>query len=185
MNLPLKAFTFARTAHAGHRRKYTGEPYVSHLGEVAGMVAAAASPLATFPLFSSGPNLRDICIATAWLHDCVEDVGVQPSTLVLEFGDKVAAGVMLLSDLETGNRAERKKASRERLAQAPGWVQTIKVADLISNTGSIVQHDPAFARIYLEEKVLLLAVLTNANPVLLAAALAQVSEARAQLGMDQ
>lgn len=180
MNLPLKAFTFARTVHAGHRRKYTGEPYVSHLGEVAGIVAAAG-PLDAVSLF--GPNLRDISIATAWLHDCVEDVSVQPSTLVLEFGERIAAGVMLLSDLEIGNRAERKKASRERLAQAPGWVQTIKVADLISNTGSIVQHDPAFATVYLEEKRLLLDVLTNANPTLLTAARAQLAEAQDLLGV--
>ncbi|HCP79386.1 MAG TPA: guanosine polyphosphate pyrophosphohydrolase, partial [Pusillimonas sp.] len=45
----------------------------------------------------------------------------------------------------------------------PGWVQTIKCADLISNTGSIVQFDPDFAKVYLEEKRLLLGVLTKAD----------------------
>jgi guanosine-3',5'-bis(diphosphate) 3'-pyrophosphohydrolase len=75
-----------------------------------------------------------------------------------------------------GNRAERKAASRARLAAAPGWVQTIKCADLISNTSSIVKHDPKFAVTYLEEKRLLLDVLTKADPRLVAIA-RQQSEA--------
>jgi len=83
-------------------------------------------------------------------------------TLAARCGGDVAAGVRWLSDMETGNRAERKRLSRERLAQAPGWVQTIKRADLVSNTSSIVLHDPNFARVYLREKRDLLDVLTKA-----------------------
>lgn len=66
--------------------------------------------------------------------------------------------------------ATRKRLSRERLAAAPGWVQTIKCADLISNTSSIVQYDPAFAKVYLEEKRLLLEVMGKADPRLWAIA---------------
>lgn len=55
----------------------------------------------------------------------------------------------------------------ERLSNAPAWIQTIKVADLISNTSSIVQHDPKFAVTYLAEKRQLLSVLKKANPLLL------------------
>tara|TARA_R110000765_G_scaffold375455_2_gene466098 strand:- start:1408 stop:1686 length:279 start_codon:yes stop_codon:yes gene_type:complete len=89
------------------------------------------------------------------------------------FGEEVATGVMWLSDLEQGNRAERKAASRQRLAAAPSWVQDIKVADMISNTSSIKMHDAKFALKYLEEKRLLLDVLTLANPEILAIARAQ------------
>lgn len=39
--------------------------------------------------------------------------------------------------------------------------------DLISNTSSIVQHDPKFSVVYLEEKRLLLDMLTKADPQLL------------------
>jgi hypothetical protein len=85
---------------------------------------------------------------------------------------------MQLSDLETGNRAERKAAGRVRLAAAPGWVQTIKCADLISNTSSIVMHDPQFAGVYLEEKRLLLDVMDGADPGLRALARAQAGDAR-------
>jgi (p)ppGpp synthase/HD superfamily hydrolase len=141
---------FARSVHAEQMRKYTGNPYVDHLAEVAGIVATVAMD-------------TENAVAVAWLHDCVEDQGVASDTLREMFGEIVTAGVILLSDLETGNRAERKAASRARLANAPAWVQTIKCADLISNTSSIVKHDPKFAVTYLEEKRLLLDVLTKAD----------------------
>lgn len=167
--LPDEMFTlyspmqFAFHVHRDHRRKYTGNPYTDHLAEVAGFVAAVAYK----PTFGFHPPTA---VAVAWLHDCVEDVGVSIPELACRFGDYVAEGVMLLSDLETGNRATRKRLSRERLGQAPGWVQSIKVADLISNTGSIVLHDPAFARVYLAEKVAMLDVLTGADAELQAIA---------------
>jgi len=148
------AMLFAMDAHKGQRRKYTGEPYWKHLAEVAGIVATVFQD-------------DDYPAAVAWLHDCVEDQGVTYDDLADEFGVKVADAVMLLSDLEEGNRETRKRLSRERLANAPSWVQTVKVADLISNTGSIVQHDPAFATVYLAEKRELLKVLTKADHGLL------------------
>ena len=156
MSLAYDAMMFAREAHKDQRRKYTGNPYTDHLAEVAGIVATVDSSAEA--------------LATAWLHDSREDQGVTGEEIEHKFGMRVAVGVALLSDFETGNRAERKAASRARLADAPGWVQTIKCADLISNTSSIVQHDPKFAAVYLEEKRLLLEVLTKADPRLLAIA---------------
>lgn len=150
MSIAFKAMQFAREVHAGQKRKYTGNPYTDHLAEVAGIVAAT---------FAGRHAELDPVVAVAWLHDCMEDQGITREQLTAEFGLFVARGVWLLSDLETGNRAERKAASRARLAAAPGWVQTIKYADLISNTSSIVMHDPKFAVTYLEEKRLLLDVM--------------------------
>jgi guanosine-3',5'-bis(diphosphate) 3'-pyrophosphohydrolase len=146
------AMNFARAAHTGHVRKYTGNPYADHLAEVAGIVATVA-PFGSMRLM----------VSVAWLHDCVEDVGVTLDQIKAEFGPEVAQGVAGLSDLEVGNRAERKAASRARLAACDGWIQTIKVADLISNTSSIVMHDPKFAETYLAEKRALLDVLTRAD----------------------
>ena len=154
MNLAYEAMMFAREVHKDQRRKYSGNPYADHLAEVAGIVATVVTDL-------QAP--QEVVIATAWLHDSVEDQGVLPATLRERFGPAVEEGVMWLSDVEQGNRAERKRASCERLAQAPGWVQTIKCADLISNTSSIVLHDPHFARVYLREKRDLLAVMTRAD----------------------
>lgn len=162
VSLAYEAMLFARKAHKDQRRKYTGNPYSDHLAEVAGIVATV--------------NLKDTVIATAWLHDCVEDQGVTIQQIEDMFGFDVAVGVSGLSDIEQGNRAERKAASRARLASCSGWIQTIKVADLISNTASIVQHDPKFAAVYLEEKRLLLDVLTKADERLLKIARSQIKE---------
>ena len=157
-----QAMVFAREAHKDQRRKYTNNPYTDHLAEVAGIVATVAKEV------SRNQWCDPQCmIAVAWLHDCMEDQGVKKRDLEDKFDLVVAHGVFLLSDLDTGNRADRKVASRTRLAGVDGWVQTIKVADLISNTASIVQHDPKFAAVYLEEKRLLLDVLTKAEPRLM------------------
>lgn len=149
MSLAFDAMVFARHIHASQFRKYTGNPYSDHLAEVAGIVATVCND--------------PVSIAVAWLHDCVEDQGITLQQIESQFGFAVAVGVSGLSDLETGNRAVRKAKSRERLSLCSGWIQTIKCADLISNTGSIVQHDPKFAVTYLEEKRLLLDVLTRAD----------------------
>lgn len=164
-NLAYRAMMFAREAHKHHVRKYTGNPYSDHLAEVAGIVATV-----DFAALSHQVIWQPTAIAVAWLHDCVEDCGVKLKTIEDQFGIQVAIGVSGLSDLETGNRAERKKKSRERLTSCSGWIQTIKCADLISNTSSIVMHDSKFAVTYLEEKRLLLDVLTKADPRLLALA---------------
>ena len=150
------AMTFARRVHAGQARKYTGNPYADHLAEVAGIAMSVGW---------RDPAIHpDNFMAVCWLHDCIEDQGVTFDTLAQKFGHKVASGVLALSDLETeGNRAARKAASRERLAAAPWWIQNIKVADLISNTASIVRYDPTFAGVYLDEKGQLLPVLHNAS----------------------
>lgn len=153
MNNAFEAMNFAILVHAGQVRKYTGNPYSDHLAEVAGIVATVSGK------WSNPEQL----IATAWLHDSIEDQGITYSELDRKFGAAIALGVSLLSDLETGNRADRKAASRARLAAAPGWVQTIKLADLISNTRSITQHDPKFAVTYLEEKRLLLEVMRGGD----------------------
>lgn len=163
MSLAYDAMMFARAAHRGYLRKYTGAPYTDHLAEVAGIVATVAPRL-------DDPVTVGEMIAVAWLHDTVEDTGTSPEKIGELFGWRVKRGVVLLSDIEVGNRAERKAKSRARLAGAPGWVQTIKCADLISNTSSIVQRDPRFAVVYLAETRLLLDVLTKADTRLLALA---------------
>lgn len=165
--LAFDAMQFARERHANQRRKYTGNPYADHLAEVCGIAMSAG--------WHNAEIHPDKLMATCWLHDCMEDQGVGHADLNAMFGLEVADGVAWLSDMETGNRLERKAASRRRLARAPGWVQTIKVADLISNTSSIVQHDPKFAVLYLEEKRLMLDVLDKADPRLVQVARGQVA----------
>lgn len=155
-HVAFRAMQFAMEVHKNQKRKYTNVPYFDHLSEVVGIASTVAA-------YAYESVTVDEILATAWLHDCMEDQGVKSEELVDKFGVIIAEGVWWLSDLEEGNRDTRKRLSRERLSKAPGWVQTIKCADLISNTGSIVQHDPKFAKVYLREKELLLEVLDKAD----------------------
>jgi (p)ppGpp synthase/HD superfamily hydrolase len=165
-NLLERARVFATAAHAavGQKRKYTGEPYVVHPLEVANIVMAAGGSEAS--------------IAAAMLHDVLEDTAVTYDLLEDEFGNEVAELVLWLTDVskpEDGNRSTRKALDRQHSAAAPAEAQTIKVADLISNTRSIVAHDPDFAVVYLQEKRQLLEVLTKADPALLNQAKKQIT----------
>ena len=156
MTLEERAYTFAMAAHeaVGQVRKYTGEPYIVHPVEVASIVKAV-------------PGATEEMIAAAYLHDVVEDTQVGIDTIIHLFGPVVADYVHQLTDppkVEGGpNRKARKALDRQRLADAPAEVQTIKLADLISNTSTIVQFDPSFAKVYLEEKRLLLEVMTKGD----------------------
>jgi guanosine-3',5'-bis(diphosphate) 3'-pyrophosphohydrolase len=167
MDVVRKAQVYAMAAHAavGQRRKYTGEPYIVHPAEVARIVAGVPG---------STPDM----VAAAWLHDVVEDTGCTYTDVHMAFGIDIATLVGWLTDVskpEDGNRAARKALDRAHTAEAPAEAQTIKLADLISNSRSIVQHDPTFARTYLAEKRMLLAVMTRGDAGLHAEASRYVS----------
>jgi hypothetical protein len=82
-----------------------------------------------------------------------------------------------------GNRATRKAIDREHSISAPPAAQTVKVADLISNTKSITEYDPNFANVYINEKALLLEGLKKADPDLRKRAWAQVNKFREEAVM--
>jgi hypothetical protein len=75
-----------------------------------------------------------------------------------------------VSRADDGNRAVRKAIDLAHTAKACADAKTIKLADLLSNTASIVAYDPGFARVYLKEKTALLKVLTEGDATLLARA---------------
>lgn len=164
MTLVERARIFATAAHAAvaQKRKYTLEPYIVHPAEVVEIVRSV-------------PHTEEM-LAAAWLHDVVEDTQVSLQDIETEFGRPVAELVMWLTDLPTsaGNRAYRKQATIRRLSEAPAEAQTVKLADLVSNTSSIMQHDPSFAKVYLAEKAEALAVLTKGDATLHARAVANL-----------
>lgn len=151
MTIVSEARAFAYGAHVGQVRKYTGEPYITHCEAVANMVHDA--------------GCHERTIAAAWIHDTVEDTPVTNADIRCLFGETIAKYAEYLTDYDHsyGNRATRKAADRTRLATAPNAVKTIKLADIIDNTKSIVEHDPQFAKVYLEEKRLLLPVLKGGD----------------------
>ena len=57
-----------------------------------------------------------------------------------------------VSKPQDGNRATRKELDRQHTAKASPDAKTIKLADLISNSRSIMKDDPNFAKVYMKEK---------------------------------
>ncbi len=171
--LEQRAQAFATGAHAAidQRRKYTNEPYIVHPAAVVEIVRSVCD--------------IPVVLAAAWLHDTVEDTKVTIDVIEEVFGQQVALLVLELTDKsrpEDGNRVARKAIDRQHLALASPSAQTIKLADLIDNTSSIVQYDREFAQTYLLEKGLLLEVLTRGDEVLQAMARASLVKANAFLG---
>ena len=146
-----KALIFATEAHASVNqvRKYTGEPYITH-------------PIEVMMIVREHGGTEEMQVA-ALLHDVVEDTPVTLNDVEREFGMVVATIVDGMTGNETGNRSQRKAAACDRLGAASAEVQTIKLADLISNTRTIVARDPKFAKVYLQEKAALLKFLSKGS----------------------
>lgn len=140
------ALITADKAHEGQTRKYTGEPYIVHPVAVAKMIHEI------YPV--------EVVVASALLHDVIEDTVLTFDDLLKEFGPRIANLVRELTDVsrsEDGNRATRKRIDREHLASATPLAKLIKVADLIDNSRSIFRHDPGgFGKVYAREKELLI-----------------------------
>lgn len=154
-----KALVFAYKAHDGQVRKYTGEPYIVH-------------PIAVAALVASITDNQDM-IAAALLHDTVEDTDVTIEDIQREFGGYIASWVSDLTDVskpEDGNRSVRKAIDHEHTSKALPPSKTIKLADLIDNSKSILERDPNFAVYYMKEKRALLEVLKEGDPTLYAMA---------------
>jgi (p)ppGpp synthase/HD superfamily hydrolase len=191
MNLVEAALYIADKWHlriAHQYRKYTGEPYTVHTKEVAEIYSAY------FPDDWIGK-------AAAYLHDIFEDTPITPEVLREELGQftshlyshdenhykTIIETVVELTNQFTSelhpkhNRSDRKLLELQRLSQVSQRAQNLKVCDLISNTTSIVQHDPNFARIYLDEKEALLNALTEADSRLKYRAFEQLNRSRKEL----
>ncbi len=127
--------------HEGQERKYTGEPYHVHPFEVA-------------KILKDHGGSEDLQIA-GLLHDVVEDCEVTEDEIADMFGDRVADLVMMVTDVsrpEDGNREARKALDRAHNAKADAEGQTLKLADLISNSTSIAKYGGRFADTYMREK---------------------------------
>lgn len=149
------AQTFCHKWHSGQTRKYTGEPYWVHPFAVAEMVSWVGCP--------------ENAVIAAYLHDVIEDTEATGDDIEGIFGPDVRSLVEQVTDVSRpgdGNRAARKKIDLEHLALGDPDAKTIKLADLIDNTRTIVKHDPKFAKTYLMEKLALMEVLRDGNPVL-------------------
>jgi (p)ppGpp synthase/HD superfamily hydrolase len=161
-NLEKRARLFAIRWHdsIGQVRKYTYEPYWKH-------------PVAVAELVKTVPHTPEM-VSAAFCHDVIEDTPCTEAELRAELGGAVGDLVMWLTDISKpsdGNREVRKRIDRAHTAAAPREAKTVKLADLIDNSRSIIALDPDFAKVYLREKRLLLdEALGDGDPLLWAMA---------------
>jgi (p)ppGpp synthase/HD superfamily hydrolase len=166
-----RAAKFAAEKHKYQKRNYTREPYFNHCVEVA------------VTLEWAGEDEETICAGL--LHDTIEDTPTTFFELVDVFGVDIATLVSEVTDIapptEGMNRAQRKEIERNHLRAASPRGKSVKLADIMSNTVSIAERDPGFAKVYLPEKKLLLPFLREGNPLLYERASAIVAKLITQL----
>ena len=106
-----RATRFATEAHAGQTRKGKDKPYILHPMEAAAIVGRCLDSLEGTGRAPEGLlRERETLLATAVLHDVVEDAGVTPRALWGRFG----ARVMELVLAESENK-------REKLPETETW----------------------------------------------------------------
>lgn len=155
------ARTFAIAAHSaiGQKRKGTETPYWVHPKEVAELTATVTD--------------RQSYIASAWLHDVLEDTqstkrdlasawlayfeedsfAASEIAVVMQVVDKLTD---MYKDTEGVNRLWRVSAEivRHKRCEMEGfWV--VKMCDILSNLRTIEQLDPNFLGVYLAETYIL------------------------------
>jgi len=119
-----RAYVFSMNAH-GSQKRASGDPYYSHPIEVAGILTDL--------------HLDDETIATAILHDTVEDTVATPEQIEKSFGPNVARlvdGVTKLSKIEAQTENERAAENLRKFLLAMSddiRVLLVKLADRLHN----------------------------------------------------
>jgi RelA/SpoT family (p)ppGpp synthetase len=119
-----RAYVFSMKAH-GSQKRASGDPYYSHPIEVAGILTDL--------------HLDDETIATAILHDTIEDTVATPEEIEKVFGKNVARlvdGVTKLSKIEAQSESQRAAENlRKFLLAMSGDIRVllVKLADRLHN----------------------------------------------------
>ena len=132
-----RAYRFTERSHEGQHRA-SGEPYVSHPLEVAGLLVNFKMDLST--------------VTAGLLHDVLEDTHATKDDLVREFGAEVADlvdGVTKLGKLAFSSREERQAENFRKMLVAMARdlrVLVIKLADRLHNMRTLDFLPPDKAR---------------------------------------
>lgn len=130
-----KAYVFAEHAHEGQKR-YSGQPYFTHVAHVAKNLAAI--------------NVDAATVAAGLLHDVIEDAGIKSETLEHEFGKDVAGlvqGVTKMSKLRYHGVQRHVESLRKFFVAMSKDIRVllIKLADRLHNIQTL-EHVPEASR---------------------------------------
>lgn len=149
-----RALRFATKAHEGQKRDFTGEPYITHPIDVAQIIVD------DFKI--ADPEV----IASAYLHDVIEDCNISEEELIEKFNTFIADNVIMVSHTKEQDKIPYYK--NYYLADIATCTviepAIIKIADRIANTRDFIKAgktsyaknyfhkaDAIFARIYMEK----------------------------------
>jgi guanosine-3',5'-bis(diphosphate) 3'-pyrophosphohydrolase len=132
MRLVFKALEFAARKHKDQRRKdIDASPYINH-------------PITLANILCNEGQVTDVeVICGALLHDTVEDTETTPRELEAEFGPRIRAIVMDVTDDKSLHKAQRKQAQIDHAANACEQAKLVKLADKIANLRDIAAQPPA------------------------------------------
>lgn len=132
VQLVSKAAEFAAHWHTGEKRKARpDEPYINHLAEVANILAEV----------TEGADAE--LVASGWLHDTIEDELATRAELVSEFGDRIAALVVEVTDDMSLPQVKRRQKQVEDAPHKSPDAKLIKIADKISNVRARIHSSPS------------------------------------------
>ncbi len=130
-DLIFQATAFAARAHRHQLRKDQQTPYVSHVYRVCFVVRQVFG--------FDDPHM----LATALLHDTLEDTTTDFDDLLERFGPDIARWVAVLTKDMRLEDARREEAYVQALAMADWQVQVIKLADVYDNINDSQNLSPS------------------------------------------
>ena len=124
MSLIHKAFAQAAKAHS-HQRRRSGEPYIFH-------------PISVATIVASKMSLDAVAIASALLHDVVEDTDTTLEDIERDYGPTIAAiidGLTKISGISDSNISVQAENFRKMLVTISNDIRVIliKIADRLHN----------------------------------------------------
>ncbi len=130
--LIITAAAFAAAKHRNQRRKdAAASPYINH-------------PIALANVLANEGGIEDpTVLCAAILHDTIEDTETTPTELEQQFGPRVAAIVMEVTDDKTLPKAVRKQLQIDHAEHISREAKLVKLADKICNLRDILASPPA------------------------------------------
>ena len=130
--LLFRALAFAAHKHRDQRRKDAeASPYINH-------------PIALAEVLAGEGGVADAeVLAAALLHDTIEDTDTSRAELEREFGERIAAMVMEVTDDKALPKAERKRLQIVHAADISPGAKLVKLADKICNLRDVADRPPA------------------------------------------
>lgn len=141
-NMASEALDYATMMHDGQYRK-DGTDYINHPIRVANYVSA----------FKSSLNM-DVLLASAYLHDTLEDTKATYYDIVNKFGPQIAGLVLeLTTDEDIKKYLGKTKYLEIKMKNMSSWALVIKLCDRLDNVSDLMTSDEKFRNRYARETI--------------------------------